>query len=826
MSLAPPVPPSLPPLPIDSLLPELLATLAGHGAVVLEAPPGAGKTTQVPLALLNAPFLDGRRILLLEPRRLAARAAARRMACLMGEEQGQTVGYRTRLDSRVSAATRIEVITEGILTRLLQADPALSGYGLVIFDEFHERSLQADLGLALAQQAQALLRPDLRLLVMSATLDGAAVAELLGGAPRLTSAGRSHPVEVRYLPGDGPLDSRLAAAVHRALAEAAGSLLVFLPGTPEIRRLAARLERDGLPADVRVCPLYAGLDAAAQDAAIAPAPAGTRKIVLATRLAESSLTIDGIGVVIDSGLSRHTRFNPRTGMDGLVTVPVSQAAAAQRTGRAGRLGPGVCYRLWREADHARLPAHEPPEIAVADLAPLALELALWGVRDTAELAWLTPPPAAHLAQARALLRALGALDHAHKATGHGHAMAGLGLPPRLAHLLLVGSGEDACLLAALLAERDILRRTPGQAPSVDVELRLSALRSGRAGADVERAAFDAVRRLAQRLARRRPVGGPGGDSVGVLLALAFPDRVAQRRSRGSYRLANGRGAVLDASDALAGAPFLVVAELDDVGDNARIRLAAAITGDELATALGAHIETIESVRLDAASGAVQARRVRRLGALVLAEAPLPQPSAEAVADALLEAIARHGVAALPWSQAQRQWRARVALMRGLEPEGGWPDVSDAALEADLARWLGPYLVGVKRVDALADGPLQAALAGLLDHALGRRLDAELPAQLIVNGRPRAIDYTADAPVLAVRLQDLLGQRDTPRLAGGRVALVLHLLSPAGRPLAVTADLAGFWRGAYGDVRKQMRGRYPRHPWPEDPLAAAPPAPRR
>ena len=808
----------LSPLPIDAALPALRAALAEHPSVVLEAPPGAGKTTRVPLDLLAAPWLSDQRILLLEPRRLAARAAARRMASLLGETEGDTAGYRTRLETRVSAATRIEVVTEGILTRLLQADPALSGYGLVIFDEFHERSLQADLGLALAVQTQTLLRPELRLLVMSATLDGAAVAALLGDAPRVTSEGRSYPVDLRYLPGDAPIEARLDTAIRRALAETAGSLLVFLPGTPEIRRLAARLERNGLPADVAVCPLYAGLEPRTQDAAIAAPPPGTRKIVLATRIAESSLTIDGIGAVIDSGLSRHTRFNPRTGIDGLVTVPVSQAAAAQRAGRAGRLGPGVCYRLWSEAEHARLPAQEAPEIAVADLAPLALELAAWGVRDAAELAFLTPPPAAHLAQARQLLVALGALDEGHAITTHGRAMAGLGLPPRLAHLLLAGATEDACLLAALLAERDILRRTPGQPLPADIEPRLAALHSRHPAGDVDRAAFDAVQRLAQRLQHRLPARKTE-TSPGALLALAFPDRTAQRRSRGSYRLANGRGAVLDESDALAGAALLVVAELDDVGDNARVRLAVAITEAELEAALGDQIESAEEVRVDAGTGAVQARRVRRLGALVLAEEPLPKPSAAAMTAALLDVVVRRGLAALPWSDADRQLRARIGLMRRLEPDANWPDVTDAALETRLADWLGPFLPGVARLDALAAGPLHAALTAQLDHAQTRRLDAELPRELTVNGRTRTIDYTADAPVLAVRLQDLFGQRDTPRLASGRVALVLHLLSPAGRPLAVTADLSGFWRGAYAEVRKQMRGRYPKHPWPEDPLAA-------
>ncbi len=600
---------------------------------------------------------------------------------------------------------------------------------------------------------------------------------------------------------------------------------MFLPGTPEIRRLTGQLESADLPAEVRVCPLYAGLDAAAQDAAIAASPAGERKIVLATSIAESSLTIDGIGVVIDAGLSRHTRFSPRTGMDGLVTGPVSRAAAEQRAGRAGRLGPGVCFRLWSEAEHARLPAYAAPEIAVADLAPLALELALWGVREPAELAWLTPPPAPHLAQARQLLQALGALDGESSITPHGRAMAGLGLPPRLAHLLLAGASTDASLLAALLAERDILRRTPGQALAVDIELRLMALRRGRAAGDADRAAFDAVLRLARRLQSRSPAAVGVPQSCGALLALAFPDRIAQRRARGSYRLASGRGATLDAADALAGADFLVVAELDDVGDNARIRLAAAIGRSEIDAVCAPLIQSAEEVRFDLASGAVVARRVQRLGALVLADEPLPQPSAMAIATALLEAIASRGVAALPWSDADRQLRARVALMRSLEPETGWPDLSDVALQAGLADWLGPYLPGLRRLDDLADGRLRTALSGLLDRPQVRRLDAELPVHLVINNRPRAIDYAADAPLLAVRLQDLFGQQDTPRLAGGRVALVLHLLSPAGRPLAVTADLAGFWRGAYTEVRKQMRGRYPKHPWPDDPLHATPPAPR-
>ncbi|WP_372722221.1 ATP-dependent helicase HrpB [Immundisolibacter sp.] len=816
---------SAPELPIDEALPALRMALDDHPAAVLEAPPGAGKTTRVPLALLDAPWLAGQKILLLEPRRLAARAAARHMAHLLGQTEGQTVGYRTRLDSRISVATRIEVVTEGILTRLLQGDPALTGCGLVIFDEFHERSLQADLGLALCLQAQALLRPDLRVLVMSATLDGAAVADLLGGAPRITSAGRSFPVAVRYLPGDGPLEGRLVAAIRRALAEETGSLLVFLPGTPEIRRLAGQLDKVGLPADVRVCPLYARLDAAAQDAAIAAPAPGERKIVLATSIAESSLTIDGIGVVIDAGLSRHTRFSPRTGMDGLVTVPVSRAAAEQRAGRAGRLAPGMCYRLWSEVEQARLAAHAEPEIAIADLAALLLELALWGVRDPAELRWLTLPPTAHVDKARQLLEALGALDATGAITPHGRTMAGLGVPPRLAHLLVAGGGFDACLLAALLAERDILRRSPGHTLAVDIELRLLALRTGRAAGDADRAAFDAVLRLARRLQSRLPAGAGASQSCGALLALAFPDRIAQRRARGSYRLASGRGATLNAADALAGADFLVVAELDDVGDNARIRLAAAIGRSEIDAACAPLILTTEEVRFDAASGAVQARRVQRLGALVLADDPLPKPSAAAIATALLEAIASRGVAALPWSDADRQLRARVVLMRRLEPDAGWPDLSEAALQASLADWLGPYLPGLRRLEDLADGRLRTAVSSLLDRAQAQRLEAELPRELTINHRSRAIDYTADAPLLAVRLQDMFGQQDTPRLAGGRVTLLLHLLSPAGRPLAVTADLAGFWRGAYAEVRKQMRGRYPKHPWPENPLLATPPLPR-
>ncbi|MFE0753101.1 ATP-dependent helicase HrpB [Inquilinus sp. NPDC058860] len=809
---------SLPPLPIDASLPQLRTALAERGRAVLQAPPGAGKTTRVPLALLGEPWLDGK-IVMLEPRRIAARAAAGHMATLLGEKPGDTVGYRIRMDRRVGPDTRIEVVTEGILTRMLQDDPALEGVGAVIFDEFHERSLNADLGLALALET-AELRDDLRLLVMSATLDGGPVARLLGDAPVVTSEGRAFPVETQHRPprAGEAIEDAVARAVRDALAEETGSLLVFLPGAREIRRVQAKLA--GLGDGVAVAPLYGDLPAAAQDQAIRPAPAGTRKVVLATNIAETSLTIEGVRVVIDSGLARAPRFDPRTGMSRLETVTIARAAADQRRGRAGRTEPGVCWRLWAKAGEGAMAPFDPPEILVADLAPLALELALWGVGGGGgDLAWLDPPPAAALAQARALLADLGAIDAAEgpqiRPTAHGKAMARLPLHPRLAHMVLRakadGIGGTAAELAAILE---------GRRPSSETDLRasLEVLHRDRGDPAVAR-----LREAARDIARRFDLKGGGRpEDAGALLALAYPDRVAKRRpgGRGSVLLANGRGATLREGDPLAGADYLAVAETDDAGREARILAAAPLDEATLEAVLGDRIAWVETVAWDAAEQVVAARRQRRLGALVLADAALPNPDPASVAAALLEGVRRLGLDALPWRDGAVALRRRVGFARALEGEA-WPDWSDAALTETLEEWLGPHLGGMRRRSDLDRLDLAQILATSLGWERQRALDALAPGTIpIPSGRRAALDYADPAqPVLAVKLQEMFGQAETPRVGGGRVPVAIHLLSPAGRPLQVTRDLAGFWAGSYAEVRKDMRGRYPRHPWPDDPLAA-------
>jgi ATP-dependent helicase HrpB len=827
-------------LPVGDALAPLAEALAGARAAVLQAPPGAGKTTLVPLTVLDAPWLAGRRILMLEPRRLATRAAARRMAHMLGESVGETVGYRTRLDTRVGRATRIEVVTEGILIRLIQDDPALDGVGLVIFDEFHERSLDADLGLALTLEARRALREDLRLLVMSATLDGERVARLIGSAPVVTSAGRSFPVEVRHLerPPADRVESAVVSVIRRALAEQAGSLLVFLPGGAEIRRAARLIGEAELDPDIIVAPLYGDLPQGAQDEAIRPAPEGHRKVVLATPIAETSLTIEGIRIVIDGGLMRVPRFEPRSGMTRLATVRVSQASAEQRRGRAGRLAPGVCYRLWPEAEQAQLRPFTAPEILEADLAPLALELARWGGSDPATLAWLDAPPAAAYSQARELLRSLAALDDSGRITAHGREMAMLGLHPRLAHMLLRarrdGRGRLAAAIAALLGERDILRAGPGQRDA-DLRWRVELLPDRRPpalprGVSLERGALERVRQAArqseQRLGLRDSDALDPRDS-GRVLALAYPDRVAQRRagSHGQFLLANGRGAELPAADPLAGEEFLAVAELDGDKRVARIFLAAPLSRAEIEEDFADTIQTGDSVAWDDRAEAVLARRQQRLGALVLKDEPLAQPPAERVAAAMLEGIRALGVAALPWTRDAESLRRRVLFLRRLDAAAGWPDLADAALLGTLEAWLAPYLAGVTRRAQLERLDLAALLRRRLSWEQQQALDRLAPTHVAVpSGSRLPIDYGAgDVPVLAVRLQEMFGARETPSVAGGQVALLLHLLSPAGRPLQVTRDLAGFWAGSYPMVRSEMRGRYPKHAWPDDPLAAAPTA---
>ena len=811
------------PLPIDPLLPEIAAALAGSGAAVLQAPPGAGKTTRVPPTLLDAPWLGGGKIVVLEPRRLAARAAARRMAAERGEEVGGTIGYRVRFDSRVGPATRIEVVTDGVFLRRLQEDPTLPGVGAVLFDEFHERRLDSDLVLALCLEARAAVRDDLRLLVMSATLDGGPVATLLGGAPLITSEGRAFPVETRHLPpaAGTRIEEAVAGAVRRALAEETGDVLAFLPGTAEIRRCLARLEESVDPA-VTLAPLYGDLALEDQDRAIRPSPPGRRKVVLATAIAETSLTIEGVRVVVDGGLMRVPRFDPGSGMSRLDTVRVSRASADQRRGRAGRTGPGVCYRLWPEAEQRALAPFSPPEILSADLAPLALELADWGIADAAGLAWLDPPPPAALGQARELLHQLGAIDRAGVITAHGREMAVLGAHPRLSHLMVRGKargeGALACALAALLGERDILR---GPGRDADLRSRVERLASGGRGP------VQQVRQAAAQLRRQLRVADAPlePNRCGALLALAYPDRIGQRRpgGGGQYRLAGGRGAVLPAGDPLGAEDWLAVADLDGDAREARLFLAAPLTLAEIEDSFADLIETLDMVTWDAREQAVLARRQRRFGALVLADEALADPGRERLTAALLAGIRQHGLSLLPWSEAINDWRARVGFLRRTLGED-WPDLSDAALLETLEDWLAPHLDGCTRASHLKRLDLLEILAGRLDWRQRRDLDELAPSHLEVpSGSRVALDYSGEAPVLAVKLQEMFGARETPSIAGGRVPVLLHLLSPARRPVQVTRDLAGFWAGSYQSVKAELKGRYPKHPWPDDPLAAPPTA---
>jgi ATP-dependent helicase HrpB len=815
--------------PIDPLLPAVRQALTAHPSLVLQAAPGAGKTTRVPLALLDCDWLAGRKIILLEPRRLAVRAAARFMAASLGERVGATVGYRVRLEKRVGAGTRIEVVTEGILGRLLQDDPALEGIGLVIFDEFHERSLQGDLGLALCLDTQGALREDLRLLVMSATLDGEAVAALLGGAPVLTSEGRSYPVEIRYQPlrTDYARHRRafcdeLASLVASVARRETGSLLVFLPGVADIRQVHVALRALGLPEAIQLAPLYGQLDARAQDAAIRPAAVGQRKIVLATAIAQTSLTIEGIRIVIDAGLSREVRFDANTGLDRLVTVPLSRAAAEQRAGRAGRLEAGVCYRLWSE--HRHLVPQALPEVRQADLAALVLELANWGVADCGQLRWLDQPPAAHIAQARSLLQRLQALDARGAITEHGRALTQLGLHPRLAHMMIrgrqLGYARLACELAALLSEGDPL---PGA--DSDMQSRVEWLR----GCEVSSSAASAKRAVLRALVARwcAQLGvdaAPGDDSdlacCGALLAFAYPDRIAQRRSGQDNRflLSNGRGACFRRAEPLAAADLIVAAHLDGEQE-ARIFLAAALRVEQLYDLHAGLISEAAFVAWDDKQQCVQARSQQRLGELLLADRPLRDPDSDALQRAMLEGVRRQGLDCLAWDDGTRSLQARVNFLRGLDADH-WPDFSADSLLLRSETWLLPFLRGITRLAQLKRVDLRAALLTLLDWQQQRQLDTLAPTHIRVpSGSSIRVDYSGPTPVLAVRLQEMFGLAETPRVAAGRVPVLLHLLSPAQRPVQVTQDLAAFWTGSYQQVRKELKGRYPKHYWPDDPLQA-------
>jgi ATP-dependent helicase HrpB len=825
-------------LAIAPLLPKIGAALATVPRLVLEAPPGAGKTTGVPLALVDDTWLGGRTILLLEPRRIAARAAAARMAALRGEALGETVGYRTRLDSRVGPKTRIEVVTEGILTRRIQSDPELAGVGLVIFDEFHERRLVADLGLALTLDTAKALRPDLRLLVMSATLDGSATARLLADAPILRAEGRAFPVETRHLPAPvaGNLIPAVASAIRWALSETEGDVLAFLPGEREIR--AAERTLANLPGAL-VVPLYGALAPEAQDRVFAPAPKGRRKIVLATSIAETSLTIDGIRVVVDSGFAREPRFDPASGLTRLETVRVSQASADQRRGRAGRTAPGVAYRLWPEAATKGLAPRATPEILQADLAPLALELAQWGVIDPTVLAWLDPPPAASYAEARALLTDLGALDRGGRLTAHGRAMARLPLHPRLAHMVIVaqtlGLASEAASLAALMTERDILAG-PAAAQDADLRLRVDALQSPGIALPAGVSVRDGTRRRVLAAARqiRSLIGAneqkrtPRTEALGLLVALAYPDRIAQARGGGGFRMANGRGAILNTGDPLAREDWLAIAEVAGGDKDARVFLAAPVSRADIEEHFATSIKLRECIEWNPRTEAVDARRQRRFGALVLDDAHWSGAPRERIAASLLTGVRSLGLGILPWTDAARQLQARVVFLAALDGDGAWPDLSDATLTTSLDDWLLPYLAGKRRRADLSTLDLAAIFGDRLSWEQRRRLETEAPSAFrLPGGRSVTLDYAGgEAPILAAKVQELFGMVDTPRIGNGRVPLTLHILSPAGRPVQVTRDLAGFWKGSYADVRKDLRGRYPKHRWPDDPAHAEPIDPAR
>jgi ATP-dependent helicase HrpB len=828
------------PLPIDAVLDQLERTLAGNNAAVLVAPPGAGKTTRVPLALLDEPWLKNKKIIVLEPRRIAARASAERMALTIKERVGETVGYRVRFGSKVSRVTRIEVVTEGIFSRQILDDPELTDVAAVLFDEFHERSLDADLGLALARDAQVGLREDLRILVMSATLDDARVAKLLGDAPVIASEGRAFPVETRYLgrKTDAPLERQMADAIAMALRADPGSVLAFLPGAAEIRRTQNFLGERIHDASIGIVPLFGALDAAVQDRAIAPAPKGQRKVVLATSIAETSLTIEGVRIVVDSGVARVPRYEPDIGLTRLETVRASRAAVDQRRGRAGRTEPGVCYRLWDEPQTASLAAYTQPEILSADLSSLVLDLAQWGVSDPRTLAFLDSPPAPALKEARSLLAELGALDGDGRITAEGKSLRALALPPRLARMIVdshrLGAGEEAADIAAVLTERGL------GGDSVDLGARLDQFRRDRS----QRAG--SARSLAQRWASQvaateglpspSPLMGEGrggepatvvsqgGEELttGVMLALAFPDRIARNRGNGSFVLANGRGASIDQTSALARAPYIAVAELTGTAANGRVLLAAPIAQTDIEVRFADQIENIDEISFDRASMSLRGRRKRTLHAITLSEAPMALSATVETARVLADGLIASGIDTLQWSKPLKQWRDRVMFLRKAEGEP-WPDLSDNVLAARRDAWLLPALYDKISLKEFTSGDLSDALMTLLPWDLRARLEREAPTHFEApTGTMLPIDYEAEqGPTIAVRLQELFGLNSHPSIAKGAVPLVLELLSPAHRPVQVTRDLPGFWRGSYAAVRSDLRGRYPRHPWPEDPASAMP-----
>ncbi|AWM11348.2 ATP-dependent helicase HrpB [Bradyrhizobium symbiodeficiens] len=808
------------PLPIDAVLDDLSRTLEAHNAAVLVAPPGAGKTTRVPLALLDAPWAKGKRIIVLEPRRIAARASADRMAKSLGERAGETVGYRVRFGSKISRATRIEVVTEGIFTRQILDDPELSGVAAVLFDEFHERSLDADMGLALARDAQTGLREDLRILVMSATLDGARVARLLGDAPVVESEGRAFPVETRYLgrKADAPIERQMADAIASALRADGGSVLAFLPGAAEIRRTQNFLGERVQDASIEIVPLFGALDAAVQDRAISPAPKGMRKVVLATSIAETSLTIEGVRIVVDSGLARVPRYEPDIGLTRLETVRASRAAADQRRGRAGRTEPGICYRLWDEPQTASLAPYTQPEILSADLSSLVLDLAQWGVSDPASLSFLDPPPAPAWKEAKSLLSELNALDGDGRITAEGKSLRALALPPRLARMIVdshrAGEGEAAAEIAAIITERGL------GGDSVDLEHRRDQFRRDRSPRAAS--ARDLARRWASQVAASEKAGPQDDLSTGLMLAYAFPDRVARNRGNGSFVLANGRGAAVEQTSSLARAPYIAIGEMTGTAASGRILLAAQITQDEIERHFAEHIESADEISFDRGAMALRARRKRVLHAITLSEATLAVSPTEDTARILADGLIAAGLDRLPWSKAAKQWRDRVMFLRKAEGDS-WPDLTDDGLIARRDDWLVPALYDKIALKDISPGDLSDALMALLPWEMRALLEREAPTHFEApTGSVLAIDYEAEqGPTIAVRLQELFGLNIHPSIAAGKVPLVLELLSPAQRPVQVTRDLPGFWRGSYAAVRSDLRGRYPRHPWPDDPASAVP-----
>ncbi len=829
-------------LPVAEILPDLKKVLAKNKIAVLSASAGAGKTTLVPPALLDEPWLKGRKIIMLEPRRLAAYAAAARMASNLGETAGKTVGYRTRLDTRTGPDTRIEVVTEGILTRMLQHDPGLIEAGAVIFDEFHERSIHADLGLALCMDSQETLRPDLRIIVMSATIDTNAISALLDNAPVIISEGRTWPVETRYLPlpaskgkvADHDVERHVALSVRKVLAEVSGSILVFLPGAPEIRRVERFLGKTGLSDDVIVAPLYSMLTPDEQKSAIMPAPAGMRKVVLATSIAETSLTIEGINIVIDSGYSRVPRFHKGSGMTWLETVRVSRASADQRRGRAGRTGPGICFRLWDERSDSLLKPENDPEILNADLIPLVLELLQWGIKSPSELKWMDAPDESAFRQAAGLLAELDAVDERGRITATGKVMNSLGTHPRLAHMIVMGKslglGGLACEIAAILGERDFLEKNPCFRQS-DMRLRLDALHLVAKPDNEYSPGVSVLKRInkAADLLKKQvklPDTGPAKDvdMTGVLLGFAYPDRIAQRRHGKSPRfiLSGGKGAWLNDSDSLACEEFITAASLDGDKQEAAIFLAAPIKRKELLEHFSSHIKT-ESICVwnDDIKGVVSFIR-ECLGSIIISEKQMDKPDSSLMEMAFISGIRKNRLGILPWKNESIQLRARLSFMAGTDDEEEWPDVSDKALLEGLGNWLMPHLAGISRISQISESHIIRALTSILSWHQQKKLNSLAPTHVRVpSGSLIKLDYNnGDVPVLAVKLQEMFGCRSTP-LVANNIPVILHLLSPAGRPVQVTRDIMGFWTGAYNDVRKDLKGRYPKHPWPDNPLEAIP-----